>query len=177
MQKSAARLNTDFQARGWPALQIGIGINSGLMHVGDMGSRIRRAYTVMGDAVNLGARLEGITKVYGVGIAVSEFTRAQAPQFAYRELDRVRVKGKTEPVAIYEPRGLQSEADAIELALLARWSRLLELLRARDWDGAGAILLELPDDGLRRLYAERLRQYRDTPPAQDWDGVTSFETK
>lgn len=177
MQKSAARLNQEFQARGWPALQIGIGINSGLMHVGDMGSRIRRAYTVMGDAVNLGARLEGITKVYGVGIAVSEFTRAQAPQFAYRELDRVRVKGKTEPVAIYEPRGLQSEADAIELALLARWSRLLELLRARDWDGAGAILLELPDDGLRRLYAERLRQYRDTPPAQDWDGVTSFETK
>jgi adenylate cyclase len=177
MQKSAARLNQEFQARGWPALQIGIGINSGLMHVGDMGSRIRRAYTVMGDAVNLGARLEGITKVYGVGIAVSEFTRAQAPQFAYRELDRVRVKGKTEPVAIYEPRGLQSEADAIELALLAHWSRLLELLRARDWDGAGAILLELPDDGLRRLYCARLRQYRDTPPAQDWDGVTSFETK
>lgn len=177
MQKSAARLNTEFQARGWPALQIGIGLNSGLMHVGDMGSRIRRAYTVMGDAVNLGARLEGITKVYGVGIAVSEFTRAQAPQFAYRELDRVRVKGKTEPVAIYEPRGLLSEADAVELALLARWSRLLELLRARDWDGAGAILLELPDDGLRRLYAERLRQYRDAPPGEDWDGVTNFETK
>ena len=177
MQKSAARLNTEFQARGWPALQIGIGLNSGLMHVGDMGSRIRRAYTVMGDAVNLGARLEGITKVYGVGIAVSEFTRAQAPQFAYRELDRVRVKGKTEPVAIYEPRGLLSEADAVEMALLARWSRLLELLRTRDWDGTGAILLELPDDGLRRLYAERLRQYRIDPPGADWDGVTNFETK
>ena len=177
MQRSAGRLNQQFQARGWPPLQIGIGLNSGLMHVGDMGSRIRRAYTVMGDAVNLGARLEGITKVYGVGIAVSEFTRAQAPQFAYRELDRVRVKGKTEPVAIYEPRGLLGEADAVELALLARWSRLLELLRARDWDGAGAILLELPDDGLRRLYAERLRQYRATPPGEGWDGVTSFETK
>ena len=177
MQKSAARLNTEFQARGWPALQIGIGLNSGLMHVGDMGSRIRRAYTVMGDAVNLGARLEGITKVYGVGIAVSEFTRAQAPQFTYRELDRVRVKGKTEPVAIYEPRGLLAEADAGDLTLLARWSRVLELLRAQDWDGAGAILLELPDDGLRRLYAERLRQYRDAPPGEDWDGVTNFETK
>lgn len=177
MQQSAARLNQQFQARGWPPLQIGIGLNSGLMHVGDMGSRIRRAYTVMGDAVNLGARLEGITKVYGVGIAVSEFTRAQAPQFAYRELDRVRVKGKTEPVAIFEPRGLLADADAAELALLADWSRVLELLRARDWDGAEAILLALPDDGLRRLYAARLYQYRATPPGADWDGVTTFETK
>ena len=177
MQQSAARLNQQFQARGWPPLQIGIGLNSGLMHVGDMGSRIRRAYTVMGDAVNLGARLEGITKVYGVGIAVSEFTRAQAPQFAYRELDRVRVKGKTEPVAIFEPRGLLADADAAELALLASWSRVLELLRARDWDGAEAILLALPDDGLRRLYAARLQQYRATPPGADWDGVTTFETK
>ena len=177
MQKSAARLNAEFQARGWPALQIGIGINSGLMHVGDMGSRIRRAYTVMGDAVNLGARLEGITKIYGVGIVVSEFTRAQAPQFAYRELDRVRVKGKTEPVAIYEPRGLLLESDALEQTLLANWSRLLELLRARDWDAASAILLELPQDGLRALYAERLRRYRAAPPDYDWDGVTSFDTK
>ena len=177
MQQSAARLNQQFQARGWPPLQIGIGLNSGLMHVGDMGSRIRRAYTVMGDAVNLGARLEGITKVYGVGIAVSEFTRAQAPQFAYRELDRVRVKGKTEPVAIFEPRGLLADADAAELALLASWSCVLQLLRARDWDGAEAILLALPDDGLRRLYGARLQQYRATPPGADWDGVTTFETK
>lgn len=177
MQQSAARLNQQFQARGWPPLHIGIGLNSGLMHVGDMGSRIRRAYTVMGDAVNLGARLEGITKVYGVGIAVSEFTRAQAPQFAYRELDRVRVKGKTEPVAIFEPRCLLADADCAELALLASWSRVLELLRARDWDGAEAILLALPDDGLRRLYGARLQQYRATPPGADWDGVTTFETK
>lgn len=177
MQQSAARLNLEFQARGWPALHIGIGINSGLMHVGDMGSRIRRAYTVMGDAVNLGARLEGITKVYGVGIAVSQFTRAAAPQFAYRELDLVRVKGKTEPVAIFEPRGLLADIDETERQLLQRWTQVLQLLRARDWDGASAILEELPQDGLARLYSARIRHYRAQPPEIDWDGVTTFDTK
>ena len=82
MQASARRLNDEFIARGWPPLKIGIGLNTGLMHVGDMGSKIRRAYTVMGDAVNLGSRLEGITKVYGVGIAVGAASRAAAPEFA-----------------------------------------------------------------------------------------------
>ena len=87
MQASAARLNQQFCARGWPALRIGIGINTGPMHVGDMGSRIRRAYTVMGDSVNRAAGLGGASKLYGVGIVVGEATRAAAPDFLYRELD------------------------------------------------------------------------------------------
>lgn len=181
MQESARRLNQEFTARGWPALKIGIGVNSGTMHVGDMGSRIRRAYTVMGDAVNLAARLEGITKVYGVGIAAGEATRAAAPEFAWRELDRVRVKGKNEPVAIFEPLGLERALDGAARTELAHWHGALALLRARQWDEAEAVLAGLrrqaPDCALYRLYLERMGQWRAQPPGPDWDGVTSFDTK
>ena len=181
MQDSARRLNESFAARGWPALAIGIGVNSGLMHVGDMGSAVRRAYTVMGDAVNLASRLEGITKVYGVGIAVGQATRAAAPEFAWRELDLVRVKGKNEPVAIYEPLGRSADMDAASLDTLAQWHAALALVRAQDWDGAERAIAALQQaDPARRLYAlylERIAIFRSAPPAPDWDGVTVFESK
>jgi adenylate cyclase len=181
MQASARRLNADFVARGWPPLSIGIGVNTGLMHVGDMGSKIRRAYTVMGDAVNLGARLEGITKVYGVGIVVGAATRAAASEFAYRELDLVRVKGKREPVAIFEPVGPAAGLDAATAAELARWHAALAAVRAQQWDRAMSIIAQLhdsfPNNKLYSLYTERIAHYRTHPPGQGWDGVTSFETK
>nr|WP_202413539.1 adenylate/guanylate cyclase domain-containing protein [Duganella sp. CY15W] len=181
MQASAKRLNQDFIARGWPELKIGIGLNSGLMHVGDMGSNIRRAYTVMGDAVNLGSRLEGITKVYGVGITVGEATRAAATEFTYRELDLVRVKGKNEPVAIFEPIALDKDTDEATRREVARWHEALAAVRAQRWDDASAIIAELqalsPDRGLYHLYVERIAYYRAHPPGADWDGVTTFETK
>ncbi|WP_093555848.1 CHASE2 domain-containing protein [Pseudoduganella namucuonensis] len=180
MQASAHRLNDDFIKRGWPELKIGIGLNTGPMHVGDMGSQIRRAYTVMGDAVNLGSRLEGITKVYGVGICVGEMTRAAAPEFAYRELDLVRVKGKNEPVAIFEPVGLDKDIAEADRAELARWNETLALLRGQQWDQAQAAIDALDAQhprGLYKLYTERVAHYRAHPPGPDWDGVTTFETK
>jgi adenylate cyclase len=181
MQATAQALNQDFIARNWPPLKIGIGLNTGDMRVGDMGSKIRRAYTVMGDAVNLSSRLEGITKVYGVGIAVGNSTRLAAPAYAYRELDRVRVKGKNEPVPIYEPIALDAELDDTAREALQRWHNALALLRAQQWDSAELLVRDLqahePGRALYALYLQRIDHYRAHPPGADWDGVTSFDTK
>jgi adenylate cyclase len=103
-------LNTDLVAKGWPELKIGVGVNTGPMTVGDMGSPVTQSYTVMGDAVNLGSRLEGITKQYGVGFIVGESTRELVKkEFVFRELDLVKVKGKDRPVGIYEPLGVEGQ--------------------------------------------------------------------
>ncbi|MCG2583032.1 CHASE2 domain-containing protein [Massilia sp. TS11] len=180
MQASAHRLNAEFIARGWPELKIGIGVNSGMMHVGDMGSAIRKAYTVMGDAVNLASRLEGITKVYGVGICCGENTAHAATDFVYRELDLVRVKGKHEPVAIFEPVGKASELGPEVIAEIGRWHAALALVRQQRWDEAERSLHALQAErpcGLYQLFLERIAVYREDPPGADWDGVTKFETK
>ncbi|HEY5801397.1 MAG TPA: adenylate/guanylate cyclase domain-containing protein [Burkholderiaceae bacterium] len=181
MQRSCVELNREFAARGWPALHIGIGLSTGQMRVGDMGSKVRRAYTVMGDAVNLGARLEGITKVYGVGIIVGDATRSAAPQYAYRELDRVRVKGKNEPVPIFEPLGLVSECPPAQLAELERWHAALAAVRSQQWDAAEThvadLLRESPEFSLYVIYLKRIAYFKQHPPGPDWDGVTTFETK
>ncbi len=163
-----------FAARGWPALEIGVGISSGEMNVGNMGSQFRAAYTVLGDTVNLGSRLEGLTKTYGVSIIASERTVLLARELAFRELDRVRVKGKKEPVGIYEPIAPGAAGTA------ARWAAALACYRARDWDGAETIAAELDAAGphaLYKLYLGRIRHFRAQPPPPDWDGVFTFEAK
>src|SRR3569623_1994855 len=127
MQAALAQLNQEFAARGWPEVKIGVGVNTGRMSVGNMGSEFRMAYTVMGDAVNLGSRLEGITKQYGVGILVGEETRKLVKDVVFREVDKVRVKGKDEPVAIYEPLGVEGAVDKKGLDELKVWNQVLRL--------------------------------------------------
>lgn len=181
MQQAVAALAEPFRARGWPPLQIGIGINSGTMTVGDMGSPVRKAYTVMGDAVNLASRLEGITKEYGVGVVVGEATRQALPDMVFRELDRVRVKGKDEPVTIYEPLGPVEAISSAEQDELRQWQQALRLYRAADWDGAELQIYNLQKSAAERrlyaLYSERIIALRKNPPTGDWDGTTTFLTK
>jgi len=181
MQQRALTLNEEFKVKGWPEFHIGIGVNSGLMRVGDMGSKLRKAYTVMGDPVNLGSRLEGITKQYGIGILVGEQTRNVAADIVYREVDRVQVKGKDESVAIFEPLGHEREVGRGTMDELNVWHQCLKQYRAQNWDQADVSLLNLqrmnPDCALYRIYSERIVKYRKKPPAREWNGVTKFETK
>ena len=176
MQRECAALNVRLAARGWPLLEIGVGANSGTVRVGNMGSRVRRAYTAMGDAVNVASRLEGRTRTYGVGILVGEATRSRVQDVVFREIDRIRVKGKDEAVTIYEP--LDVAGDEVELR---RWERALADYRAQRWDEAGMMLRELhrmrPGHGLYRLYVARVEEMRRRPPPPDWDGVTAFDEK
>jgi adenylate cyclase len=174
-------INQEHLRHGLPEIGIGIGLNTGEMCVGDMGSNIRRAYTVIGDAVNLGSRLEGLSKVYGVELVVSESTRQGAPDYAWQELDRVRVKGKEQAVAIFLPLGLKDQVSQEIVSELRIWSLFLQAYRAQNWDQADVQLLNLvrmhPKKYLYQLYAERVATMRLLPFDTDWDGATNFETK
>ena len=181
MHKTIRDLTPEFRDRNWPELQIGVGVNSGKVVVGNMGSELRVAYTVMGDAVNLASRLEGLAGEYGVPMVVGESTRALVPDIVFRELDRVMVKGKDQPVTIYEPIGQQGEVEKARLDGLKLWAQFLRLYRSRDWDAAEVQLLNLQKiDGVQRLYQlfmQRIAQLRRNPPDASWLGAYRFEAK
>ena len=181
MANAILTLNGEHRAKGLPEITIGIGLNTGTMCVGDMGSDIRRSYTVIGDSVNLGSRLEGLSKTYGVNIVASEATRKLAPEFAWQELDKVRVKGKDQAVTIFWPLAPLSTMNVDQTAELKLWALALEAYRAQRWDHCDVQLHELKrlntKKYLYQLYAERVRYRKLQCSDPAWDGVTNFPIK
>lgn len=181
MANAVREINAEHRANGLPEIGIGIGLNTGTMCVGDMGSNIRRSYTVIGDAVNLGSRLEGLSKIYGVDIVVSENTKKMASDFAWQELDRVRVKGKEQAVSIYWPLVPLARISSEGTEELKMWAAFLRAYRAQNWDQADVLLINLMRLNVKKylyqLYAERVASMRLLPFDPEWDGATNFETK
>ncbi len=177
MIEALPRLNDGFTARGLLPVNIGIGINTGLMQVGNFGSEKRFDYTVLGDNVNLSSRLEGLNKNYGTNILISQFTYARvADTYRCRFIDRVKVQGKSNAVAIYEP--LTSEQLAsISEEQLQMYAEALDLYWQRDFSASLALFssLEQRDDiQLYRLYRQRCEHYIAEAPPSDWDGAASW---
>jgi adenylate cyclase len=175
-------LRREFAAHGWGELDMGIGLNTGSAIVGNLGSRDRLAYTAVGDPVNVASRLEGLSKEYGVHIVIGDATRQAAGEaFEYRFLDLVAVKGRAEPVQVYELVGRAGSLSPERREVLARYERGVALYRHRRWAEAEALFEELagtaPDDGPVALYRRRARELLERPPASDWDGVWVAKTK
>ena len=181
MLSTIAGLQSYFRQHGWPEIKIGVGLNSGRVSVGNMGSELRVAYTVIGDEVNLASRLEGLTKQYGIGMIVGENTYELVTDFYYRNIDDVRVKGKDRPVTIYQPIGLLSEVSEALKYQVEQFHEVRRRYLAREWDQAASLLEQLqqdsPDTRLYDLYAERIASFRSRPPAADWDGVYGYQEK
>jgi adenylate cyclase len=168
------RVNPSFAQRGWPELKLGIGINTGNMVVGDLGSVQRRAYTVIGKAANAGQRFSGLARLYGVSIVVGEVTRRACPDLVWRELDRIRTRADSTPTSLYEPLGAVSDVPEAEQSVIPLWQQFLRLYRTAQFDAAEIQLNQIRQRGesaLQSLYVNRLAALRQTPPDVGWDGV------
>ena len=174
-------LKASFAERGWPPLSIGVGLSTGPMSVGDMGSDVRRAYTVMGDAVNLGSRLEGLTRIYGTWMLLPEATVSECEGIVFREIDCVKVKGKDEPIRIYEPIGVEGEVASDAIEELESWNQALTSYRSRDFNACIAKLKDLTQrHGAKTIYewlGEQCERLLAVPPPEDWKAITKFDTK
>jgi adenylate cyclase len=181
MIRGLEKLNLKWQAEGRKEIAIGIGVNTGPVNVGNMGSAKRLAWTVMGDNVNLASRLEGMTKQYRSRIVISEGTYRQvAAHFVCRELDRIRVKGKHQPVVVYELMDVAAARPKYQ-ALITRFESAMEAYHLQNWRDAagrfGELLASYPDDGPTQIFLQRAVEFLETAPEPDWDGVYVMKSK
>jgi adenylate cyclase len=181
MVRNLDALNAKWEAEGRKRIAIGIGLNTGPVNVGNMGSPKRLAWTVMGDNVNLASRLEGMTKEYRTRIVISEATHRQvAHQFVCRDLDRIRVKGKLQPVGIYEVLDVAGNSSCYA-ALLKGFNDAMSAYRGQEWQEAagkfGVLLTSYPDDGPTQIFLQRALDFMEKAPDPDWDGVYVMKTK
>jgi adenylate cyclase len=175
MLEKVEELKGEFLERGFPEVNIGVGINSGFMNVGDMGSSYRRSYTVLGDAVNLGSRLEGITKVYGVKLLIGEETCDHLEGFLCRLVDKVQVKGKEKSIRIYQPICQEKDASEELVGMVDEYHRAYQKYLEQNWDEAESMFTNLkkrdPGTLLYDIYLERIPDLRSQVLEADWDGT------
>jgi len=176
-----ALLDKILAAEGLPHPDVGIGLNTAVVIAGNIGSASRLNYTVLGDGVNLASRLEGLTKRYLVPIVVGEETFKQVPDMAYRELDKVRVKGKSMPVRIFELLGKKEYMSNTAIRLLAKHHEAIGLFRERNWLDAKALFEQMSEHPaykkISSIYLEYIREFTINPPDEDWDGSFTLYEK
>ena len=180
MQRITEELKIEFKKEGLPEVNIGVGVNTGLMNVGDMGSSYRRSYTVLGDAVNLGSRLESITKFYGAKILIGEDTFDHIDGFVCRFVDRIQVKGKEEAIRVYEPIGLEGEVATDILDEIQEYNNAYKEYLNQDWLKAEQAFTHLYESNpltLYQVYIERIADLKNETLPKDWDGTFRHTSK
>ena len=182
MNNSLVSLRQSWEKMGRPAINVRMGLNTGEMVVGNMGSAQRMDYTMMGDAVNLAARLEGANKAYGSDLMISEATYLQTKDFVdVRELDTIRVVGKSEAIKVYQLLERKDKTQGLVADLISQYNKAHELYKERDYVAAKAgfklALAIAQEDGPSKTYVDRCEQYINNPPRADWDGVFTLDSK
>jgi adenylate cyclase len=182
MQKRLKELRSKWKDEGRPELMMRIGLCTGHAVVGNMGSRNRMDYTMMGDTVNTAARLEGVNKIYGIYTLVCETTFKKASKKVWgREIDAIQVVGKKEPVKVFQLLGMSDDIDERLLEMVQYYEKGLQLYRKQNWDKAkeyfkGALKID-PEDGPSKTLLKRCTEYKKDPPKEDWNGAFAMTTK